>query len=225
RGRQHAVAAADLRLAGGRAAVAAVDVAVVALLAGRDDAVAAPGRGAVRVTAVAVGQVPVVATLAAAGLEHAVATEGRHAGRRAAIAVDGVAVVTLLARRGDAVAAAGRLAVRVTSVAIDEIAVVARLATFQDAVATGPEEARCIRDDVGRVDVAEGVTQSHRQIEVEGDRRVDDGAAAVAIGERHDVRGVAPAEDQASTPRQTPRHGEPTLATPAALDASLADHP
>src|SRR5262249_60772521 len=60
---------ADLRLAGGRAAVTAPRVPVVALLAGGDDAVAAARPGAARVAAVAVGQVPVVATLAPDRLE------------------------------------------------------------------------------------------------------------------------------------------------------------
>ena len=52
-----------LELAGRRAAVAGGEVAVVALLAGGDDAVAAAGRRAVRVAAVAVDEIAVVALL------------------------------------------------------------------------------------------------------------------------------------------------------------------
>src|SRR5262245_4981019 len=58
-----AYAVAALLLAGGRAPVAAGGVAVVACLAARDDLVPAPGRRAVRVTAVAGDPVPVVARL------------------------------------------------------------------------------------------------------------------------------------------------------------------
>ena len=83
------VARRGLRLAGRRAAVAAGGVAVVALLAGLDHAVAAHGgrrrlRLAGRRAAVAVGGVAVVALLA--GLDHAVAAHGggRHGGMAAA---------------------------------------------------------------------------------------------------------------------------------------------
>src|SRR5262245_20666509 len=55
-----------------RAAIAPHSVTVVALLSGRHDAVAASGRGTVRVTAVAAHRVAVIASLT--GIERPVAT-------------------------------------------------------------------------------------------------------------------------------------------------------
>ena len=88
-----------------RAAVAVDGVAVVALLAARDHAVAAAGRR----------------------LDDAVALQPSPLGR--------VAVVALLGPRDAAVAAAGRRAVGVAAVAVDDVAVVADLVALLRAVA------------------------------------------------------------------------------------------
>src|SRR5207244_2813117 len=75
---EHAIPAHEpgLRMAGRRATVAAPPVAVVTLLAGRDDGVAAARGRAVRVASVAVDEVPVVARFAA-GHDHTVAADER----------------------------------------------------------------------------------------------------------------------------------------------------
>src|SRR5690606_30081257 len=81
------------------AAVAVDEVAVVALLATRDDAVAAAGQRAVTVATVAAGEVAVVALLARQRRDDAVAAAGRRAVAVAAISVGEVAVVADLARQ------------------------------------------------------------------------------------------------------------------------------
>src|SRR5262249_48866736 len=90
-----------LEAAGRRAAVARLDVAVVARFTRRDDAVAARRDRAVGVAAVAGNQVPVVALLARA--DAPVAADG--AAVRAAVLVVAIAVVALLAEIEHPVAA------------------------------------------------------------------------------------------------------------------------
>ena len=147
----------DLGLARGRATVAAVDVAVVAVLAGRrvEHGVAAHDAGAVavaagglsaRVALLARGDVELAVaarrgravgvallrgapgvTLLDRGLHDAVAALGGHAGVEATIVVDVVAVVAHLTHLYDGVAAGAGLAAVATPVIVDGVAVVARL--------------------------------------------------------------------------------------------------
>ena len=157
----HAVPA-DLDDTSSVTAVAAPDIAVIALLVRVDDSIAAGGDAldlAVRIAAVAVDVVPVVTGLV--GVELPISTDlkdGVEAVRIAAISVDVVPIITLLAelKVEEAIPTFGRgrraLAMCLAAIAVDEVPVVAGFAGGEVQVSVAADWAGTVTVTVQAVD-------------------------------------------------------------------------